>query len=300
MAMLDFNRLAGPLRIPFLVLTPACIFLGFSAAFWTAHQVSRLYLGLVCIGAISAHISVNAFNEYFDFKSGLDEKTRATPFSGGSGVLPAHPGLSPYVLWVAWGTLLLTGAIGVFFLRARGLLLLPLGVAGLLIIFAYTPWITRHPLLCLVTPGLAFGPLMVMGADFVLTGHYSQTAFIVSLTPFFLVNNLLLLNQFPDVAADAAVGRRTLPIVIGRRRAGVIYAILLMLTYLSVWGGWYWGGLPAFCLLGLLPIGIAIPVVVGVLRYAENIEKLLRYMGLNVVITISTPVLVGIGLLIAG
>ena len=298
--MIDFRLLAGPLRVPFLVLTPACVFLGFSAAFWETDQINWLYLGLVCLGAISAHISVNAFNEYFDFKSGLDAKTKATPFSGGSGVLPAHPNLAPYASRVAWGAFLMTATIGIFFLVVRGVLLLPLGVAGLVIIFTYTQWITRYPLLCLVAPGLAFGPLMVMGTDFILTGHFSQTGFIVSLVPFFLVNNLLLLNQFPDVEADFTVGRRTLPIVIGRRWAGVIYAILLILTFLSVWGGYYWGGLPAYCLLGLVPIGIAIPVIIGILRHADNIETLLRYMGLNVVITITTPVLMGVGLLMAG
>ena len=55
----------------------------------------------VFIGAISAHIGVNTFNEYADFKSGLDSLTRRTPFSGGSGSLPQNPALATAVLYIA-------------------------------------------------------------------------------------------------------------------------------------------------------------------------------------------------------
>jgi len=37
---------------------------------------------------------------------------------------------------------------------------------------------------------------------------------------------------------------------------------------------------------------------VGAFRYAEDIKKLIPYMGLNVIITIVTPVLVAIGLFV--
>lgn len=78
----------GPARLPFLVLTPACILLGVACVQWTRGQVHLQDALLVLLGAAAAHISVNAFNEYLDFRSGLDAMTRRTPFSGGSGVLP--------------------------------------------------------------------------------------------------------------------------------------------------------------------------------------------------------------------
>ena len=37
-------------------------------------------------------------------------------------------------------------------------LLLPIGLLGLVLVVSYTPWITRHPLLCLVAPGRALVP----------------------------------------------------------------------------------------------------------------------------------------------
>jgi 1,4-dihydroxy-2-naphthoate octaprenyltransferase len=197
----------GPARLPFLALTPACIALGLACVQWQQGAIDLLQAMLVLLGAIAAHISVNAFNEYSDFKSGLDATTQRTPFSGGSGVLPAHPELAASTRAMALGSLALCTAIGLYFVRLRGPALLPLGLAGVLLIVLYTQWITRQPWLCLVAPGLGFGPVMILGTQVALTGHYSVAAAAASAVPFFLVNNLLLLNQFPDIEADRRVGR---------------------------------------------------------------------------------------------
>jgi 1,4-dihydroxy-2-naphthoate octaprenyltransferase len=69
---------------------------------------------------------------------------------------------------------------------------------------------------CWLAPGLGFGPLMVMGTEVALAGQYTLEGFVASLVPFFLVNNLLLLNQYPDIEADKAVGRRHFLVVYGR------------------------------------------------------------------------------------
>lgn len=294
--MSNMKGFMGPMRLPFIVLTPACVLVGLGTAIWTTGEVNYFYFTLALIGAIAAHISVNAFNEYFDFKSGLDHRTHRTPFSGGSGTLPESPELARQALSVAIAAIIITALIGLYFLRVRGLSLLPLGALGLLIIIAYTPWFTRNPVLCLIAPGLGFGPLMVMGTDFVLTGGYSWTSLMASLVPFFLVNDLLLLNQFPDIEADQSVGRRHLPIILGKRVSSLIYGIILLLVYLSIVLGVVLGYLPPTSLIGLLTLFIAVPVIVGVYRSAESAENLVPFLGLNVIINIATPVLVAIGL----
>jgi 1,4-dihydroxy-2-naphthoate octaprenyltransferase len=297
--MNELKYLLGPMRLPFVILTPACVLLGLGTAVWTSGRVNVLHVILALIGAICAHISVNAFNEYFDFRSGLDSRTERTPFSGGSGTLPAQPGLARQALGTALVAFAITGLIGITFLWIRGLSLLPLGILGLLTIAAYTAWLARSPLLCLIAPGIGFGLLMVMGTDFVLSGQYSWTAFIASLVPFFLVSDLLLLNQFPDVEADRSVGRRHFPITIGRKASSLIYGAFLLAAYLAIALGVYLGYLPTMGLLGLITIVIAAPTSFGAYRYAEDTHKLIPYMGLNVIINILTPLLVAIGLLVA-
>jgi 1,4-dihydroxy-2-naphthoate octaprenyltransferase len=296
--MNELKYLAGPMRLSFVILTPACVLLGLGTAIWSSGQVSAFHFILALVGATCAHISVNAFNEYFDFRSGLDSRTQRTPFSGGSGTLPEKPGLARQAMGTALITCAITGLIGIYFLRIRGLSLLPLGMLGLLTIVAYTPWLARYPLLCLIAPGLGFGPFMVMGTDFVLSGAYSWTAFFASLVPFFLVSDLLLLNQFPDVEADRSVGRRHFPIVIGRRASSYIYAAFLLSAYVAIAVGVYFGVLPKTSLVGLVTMVMAVPAAAGAYRYAEDIQKLVPYMGLNVMINILTPVLVAIGLFV--
>jgi 1,4-dihydroxy-2-naphthoate octaprenyltransferase len=198
-----------------------------------------------------------------------------------------------------WGALAITALIGLYFAWIRGWGLLPLGLLGLLVIYTYTPRLTHYPVLCLLAPGLGFGPLMVMGTYFALTGQYSWTALFASLVPLFLVSDLLLLNQFPDVEADRTIGRRHIPILLGRRTGSLLYVLFLFLAFGSIILGVGWGYLPKAALLGLLTLLIAVPVGINVFRYAENLEKLMPSMGLNVIINILTPILVAVGLLIA-
>jgi 1,4-dihydroxy-2-naphthoate octaprenyltransferase len=295
----DKMAILGPMRLPFLILTPACVLLGAATAIWSGSEIILFYLILSLIGAVSAHISVNALNEYDDFKSGLDLATERTPFSGGSGTLPKHPDKAHVALITGLITLTITTLVGVFFLYVRGPWLLPLGLLGLITIVAYTRYLTRSPLLCLIAPGLGFGPLMVMGTDFVLTGAYSWTSFVASLVPFFLVSDLLLLNQFPDLEADKGIGRRHVPIALGRSAGVVIYGVFLAGAYVSILLGYLFGVLPLYGLLGLASIVIAIPTVKGVKKYANDIPRLVPYMGKNIVINILTPVMLAIGLFIA-
>jgi 1,4-dihydroxy-2-naphthoate octaprenyltransferase len=296
--MNKFKLLLGPMRLPFLILTPACALLGLGTAVWTTGSVNGWHFALALIGAIAAHVSVNAFNEVFDFKSGLDARTRRTPFSGGSGTLPAQAEMARPTWSMAWITLGITALSGLYFVILRGPGILPLGLLGLVLLYAYTPWLTRHPFLCLIAPGLGFGPLMVLSVHFALTGAYSWTAFVASLVPFFLVSDLLLLNQFPDVEADRSIGRRHIPILFGRRRASLVYNLFLLLAYLTIIVGVLSGWLPGISLLGLLTAVIAIPAGVRAFRHAEDIPQLLPAMGMNVLVNLLTPTLIAIGLLI--
>jgi 1,4-dihydroxy-2-naphthoate octaprenyltransferase len=292
------KEILGPMRVPFLILTPACVSLGIATAARSGAHINPLHIVLVLIGAVCTHISVNAFNEYNDFKSGLDAHTERTPFSGGSGTLPANPGMAKTALATALVTFGIVALTGIYFTWLHGFAFLPLGLLGMFVIVAYTPWLTRSPLLCLIAPGLGFGPLMVMGTHFALTGNYSWMAFVASLVPFFLVSNLLLLNQFPDVEADKTVGRRHFPIQIGRHQSSIIFSTFLVLTYVAIVVGVILSILPIGCLLGLATLYLAIPLLRNSIKFADDIGKLIPFMGNNVLVNLLTPTLVAVGMFI--
>jgi 1,4-dihydroxy-2-naphthoate octaprenyltransferase len=290
--------LVGVSRPAFLLLTPACVLLGFATAVDSPDFAGPWRLVLVLAGALAAHVSANVFNEYLDFRSGLDFRTQRTPFSGGSGTLPAHPEMAQAALVLAWAALVVCALIGLWLVYAAGPGLIPVGLLGIAIIYFYTTWVNRRALVSLIAPGLGFGPLMVAGTHYALTGGYSSAAATASLVPFFLVSNLLLLNQFPDLEADRSVGRRHLPILLGRPSSSQVFGAFLAFAYVSLIIGVATGALAPVVLLGLLPAPLAAWVYVGVRRHADEMGVLVKYMGWNAVVTLITPMLIAAGLLI--
>ena len=296
--MSTFASIAGASRPNFMVLTPVCVLLGVAVALHDAGHVAWMDALIALAGGALAHAAVNLLNEYDDFRSGLDSITVRTPFSGGSGTLPAHPEAAQATLVAGIASVVGTFLIGVYFAATRGAAIIPLGLAGLAIIVAYTPWITHKPLVCLFAPGAGFGPLMVMGTAFVLTGHYTASAAWASLVPMFLVSNLLLINQFPDVEADRTIGRHHLPISIGRAASARIFVAFLWASYAAVAGGMLLRLLPAWSLLGLAPLPAAAILTRGVLAKAEDVKSLLPMLGLNVALVLGTIALYAIGILV--
>lgn len=291
------HTLVRSMRVPFLVLTPVSVFLGYATASVSALRIDYLDLLLVLLGALLAHVSVNMFNEHHDYRSGLDARTTKTPFSGGSGALVENPQAAQAVLYGAVVSLLLTLLIGSYFLLTQGMSIMPLGIIGVLIVLTYTPRLNRHPLLCLMAPGVGFGPLIVLGTHVVLAGEYSIQAGIVSLVPFFLVNNLLLLNQFPDIAADRSVGRRHFPIVYGERKGILLYGNTVMAACGVIVLGVLTGVFPELSIVCLFPMGFAVMIFFGIARHGTTLSKLLPYLGMNVGVTVVTSVFLGLSIL---
>jgi 1,4-dihydroxy-2-naphthoate octaprenyltransferase len=294
--MNSIKTLLGTTRPPFLLLTPACTAVGVGSAHWTSNTLDWANVFLVFIGALCAHISVNVFNEYFDFKSGLDKNTKRTPFSGGSGSLQAMPEAKNKAIALALITLFAAALVGCYFLQIHGIGLLPIGLAGLILVVTYTIWWVNNPILCLIAPGLGFGLLMVNGTHFALSGSYDLPALIASLVPSFLVSNLLLLNQFPDVDADRHIGRRHFPITAGLEASTRLYGIFLLMAYSSLAIGVALNILPVLCLIALLPAPLAYKSYRGVRQNTHNIPLLLPSMGLNVAVNLLTPFLLALGL----
>ncbi|WP_215396573.1 prenyltransferase [Rheinheimera oceanensis] len=295
-----FKALAGVARLNFLTLTVTCIALAAGASWQAGHALHPGTLALVTAVGLSAHISVNAFNEYFDFKSGLDFLTERTPFSGGSGTLVRYPTASTSALTLAIVSLLLTICGGLYLSYQLNWLPLMLGMPGVVLIYAYTQYVNRWPLLCLLAPGIGFGVFMTLGSYWVLAGSVSAAAWVLAVILLLLISNLLLLNQFPDVDADRRVGRRHLPIVIGRRRSAIVYTLLLLLSYLVLLAAVAGGILPRQCLLALLSLPLLIKLLPGLFRYADQPKQLTPYLGLNVLLCHLYPLLLLAGLIWAG
>jgi len=283
-------------RPNFLLLAPLCAGLGLAVAWQQGQAPELLHTFLVFLGAVLAHAAVNLLNEYDDFRSGLDMITERTPFSGGSGALPEMPSAARRVLWAGLGTLALVVAIGLYFLWLRGLPLLVLGAAGVVLVLTYTRWITRLPLLCLLAPGMGFGPIMVLGTVIALGGRIDTTALLASLVALLMVSELLLINQIPDAEADRAIGRRHLVITLGPEKAARLVAGLLLASYGVIVAGVVSGHLAMTSLIALAPLPAAIWISLRLPRVLATPDQLNRVLGANVAVLLSTLALLVTGL----
>ncbi|MCG7916312.1 MAG: prenyltransferase [Candidatus Thiodiazotropha taylori] len=287
----------GVTRPNFLILTPICVSLGVGSALLSGFPITWGVVGIVLLGALMAHVSVNALNEYFDFHSGLDAKTDRTPFSGGSGTLIIQPHLAPQALIIGAISLLITLACGLYLIQVSGWGLIPIGLIGILIIITYTSWINRYRFLVLIASGFCFGPLMVIGTHYALTSQLSIAALLLSLTPFFLVNNLLLLNQIPDIDADRSIGRNNYAISWQAPKRARLFLAFSLAAYVAIVSGVMLGHLPMTALLCLLTIGLVYKIYVVIKRETSDRDQLIASLGRNVILTLLTPSLIFIGIL---
>jgi len=287
------------IRAPFLPLSVILMFLGTCVAWFAiskspgsyeAFNLGHALLGL--LGLILAHISVNVFNEYYDYKSGVDLKTKKTPFSGGSGAIPSGIISPRQAFWLGLISFILAVPIGVYFTIVKGWLLLPLLLVAALCIFLYTPYIlkTKWPEW---SPGLGMGTLPVLGAYFIQTGEYTLPAIIAAIPSGILVHNLLLLNEFPDTEADSTAGRKTTPITMGKGSASIVYSVLTVLAYIWIIGAVIAGQLPVFSLIAVLTLPFAIKAIGGSRKH-QDIGRLIPAMANNVLVVLVTQLLLGL------
>jgi len=283
-------------RPQFLLLSIVLIFLGTSIA-WYDHFFNFWHAFIAFIGLLLLHISVNVLNDYSDYKSGIDLEVKRTPFSGGSGILPARLLKSGAALKFGLICFFLSSPIGIYFVIVQGWELLPLLIIGAACVLFYTTHFTKlgWPEWA---PGIGLGAFPVLGAYFVQTGTYTLSAVIASVPSFILVHNLLFLNEFPDVEPDRKAGRKTLPITLGKSKASKVYAALTILVYVWIVFGVLFNLIPAFGLIALLTLPFAVKAISGALHY-EDESKLLPALGNNVLFILFTQTLLGIGYILA-
>jgi 1,4-dihydroxy-2-naphthoate octaprenyltransferase len=223
-------------RPKFLVASAAPVLVGSALAFATAHVFSPHLFVLALLAIMFLHSGANIANDYFDHTSRNDWLNKnPTPFSGGRRYIQDGI-LSPKATLILSLSALAAGsAIGIVIVYlTRSIFILVLGLIGLLGGFFYTAPPLRLGYRSVGEPAIAilFGILPVYGSYYLQTG----TVDIIPLTSAIIVGILIflviLINEFPDIAADAAVNKRTLVVRFGVPASIWVYQIGLILSYL--------------------------------------------------------------------
>ena len=228
------------MRVPFLQATLIPVILGGVIA-WQVVKVFRwdLFL-LTLLGAILIQIATNMFNDYFDFKSGNDLQVKhQNPFAGGGRILTAGL-ITPTKHFLVSSAFLLLGClIGLYFVFVQGLTsLFWLGLIGVISSYFYVgaPFKLAHRGIGELIVGLNFGPVMTLGAYYVQTGTWTSVTepFLASIPIGLLIGAVLWINEFPDMEADKAVGKKTLVLRLGYARSIRVYVGLVSGAYVLI------------------------------------------------------------------
>jgi 1,4-dihydroxy-2-naphthoate octaprenyltransferase len=297
------------IRAPFLILAVFLVVIGLAFSVKYPHAAtpdfSWLHAVMLAIGVVLSHISVNLFNEYSDFKTRIDFNTTRTPFSGGSGMITSGNTTPQSVRAVGIITLLVAGAIGVYFAFVSHWIVLAFAAIGACSVLFYTNFLAKRVLGELFA-GLALGTFVVLGTYVAMTaspgmalkGLFPAEVIWISIPPGILTSLLLLINQFPDVEADKAGGRKHMVIRYGWKGASYIYsagifatfAIIVLMPLLGVSSPWIY--------LALLPLPLGIKAAVTAVKHGNDIGKIVPALGSNVITVLATDLLLAVGVFI--
>src|SRR4051794_40861426 len=200
-------------------------------------------LALAIVGLVVAHAANNMINDYFDLEGGVDtdDYVRA--------LYAPHPILSGWVTKPQLGAAILVAnaidlAIMLYLTWVRGPLVIGFALAGLFISVFYVAPPIRLKHHGLGEPGvfIVWGPLMTVGTFFVATGSIPAWVWIASLPYAILVTTVLFGKHIDKIEADTKKGVRTLPVILGERRARAVARAMMIAFYPIVIGaalvGW--------------------------------------------------------------
>jgi 1,4-dihydroxy-2-naphthoate octaprenyltransferase len=187
-------------------------------------------------------IGTNYFNEYFDYRYGLDHAGSL----GAMTVIFRHEMTAGQVLAGGIISFAIAVALGVVLIFLVGPVIILFGLTGMLIAYFYSakPFKLASRGLGDILVYIAMGFLMTWGAYFVQIHQWSWSAFAASVPVGFLVTAILNMNNVRDYQDDLAVNKKTLPVRFGLKFGQRFHATLLIGSYIAT---------TVFVLLGLLP-----------------------------------------------
>ncbi len=219
--------------------------LGLAAAVALEHGVfDAVRFALSLVAALLLQIASNLVNEYADYRRGADTLKVA-----GQGMAIKNSILTPREVFIgAVASIVLGSLIGLYLLTVTGPLLLWIGLFGVIVVITYTagPFPLAYHGLGEIAVALCFGPLMVLGAYYVMAVRVDIAPILASIPLMFTVAAILHANNIRDIDADRAANKRTLAVRFGLRMARREYVFLMYGGYVV---------LVALVLFGVMPIG---------------------------------------------
>lgn len=289
-------------RAPFYVASVLPVILGASLAFF--HTGSIYWQGLILsvMAMLFIHTGGNLANDYFDYRSGNDNvNLKYNPFSGGSRVIQDGLIKPKHILYVSIASFAVGSIIGLYIdYISRGHIVLILGLIGVSTFFFQCATPLKHgyrgigELICWADLGI----LTVLGSYWVQTGTFHIAVIPLGICAGCLVAGILYINEYPDYDADKKVGKKTLVVIIGPKRARYGFYVLIIGSFLSIVVGVMLGYIPYLMLFTLLAVPLAIDLLGGFSRLYDKFPDIVKYCGRMVQLYVVMLLLMNITLII--
>ena len=284
------------IRVRFLLASVIAVSVGLSINWWQHSHISPIDAVLTFAGVMALHASVDLLNDFWDFKRGIDTKTKRTRMSGGTGVLPEGL-LKPSSVYRAGIAFLVIGsAIGGYFVITDGIIIAVILGFAILSIYFYSTKIVDSGL------GEIFvaikGSMIVLGTHFIQSGQLTFEAGIGGVVVGSLSALVLFIASFPDHDADKSKGRKTLVIAVGKRKASKLFWIFPIASYSAIIFGVAANLFPILVLISLLTVPLMIKSGIGLKRNHDSVEELFPYMSSTLTFSRITGTLFVIGFLL--
>ena len=223
------------------------------------HLKFSLFLAML-IACLLIQAATNMFNEYYDFKKGLDDHT-----SVGIGGAIVRNGMSPkLVMNIAIAFYIIAALLGIFLAFHSSFWIIPIGVVCMAIGYLYT----GGPMPISWTPfgelfsGVFMGMIIILLAFFIQTGNVQGLIIWLSIPIVITIGLINMANNIRDRVKDKASGRKTLPILLGKRASVIFMATMYVVAYaLVVFTALFKSGGSLFYLLVLLSFPMPIKAI---------------------------------------
>lgn len=224
-------NLAGPHTWPASIFP---VLLAICACAVTQKSVSvSLSITLLLI-SILLQSATNVLNDYFDFKKGAD--TESDNLEPSDSVLVYNNVNPGSVKAVAIVFIVISLLLGLYCIYASGPFCLLIAGIGILAMLLYSGGLLPISYLPLgeIVSGFVMGGLITYASFNVLTDDVSPFILIVSIPLIINIAMIMLTNNASDIEKDEVAGRKTLPVLLGRKKTRILYSASLVASYVSI------------------------------------------------------------------
>lgn len=272
----------------------APVFLGTAIAFIDHPIRWGLFIAML-VASLLIQSATNMFNEYYDFKRGLD-----TEKSVGIGGTIVRNGVQPKtVLQLALLFYAISIGIGLYICYETSWWLAVVGLVSMAIGYFYTggPWPIAYSPFGEVVSGFVMGMLLVLIAFYIQTDTVTGLAIALAVPSMLLVAAIMLANNIRDIRQDTIGGRRTMAILVDRPAAINVLLGLFAGSYVWIIGLVVLQFISPWALL----VFVSVPVpkrAIDTFRHSENPLEVAPAMKATAQTNTFFVILLGIGLII--